>query len=165
VSILIWTVADVLQASHQPVLPVDWDALLAVAVAVGLLGWMSLRHVARLLVGRRAARRRADALVRAHLSGYELSQLKRFGQLDVPSRKRPGRVYQVRAQSGRVFVREAGLCTMELCIRAGIDLPGDEHVLAHKLMIQGAEEEYLARANVIWSRGQATVSGRLSRLE
>jgi hypothetical protein len=143
----------------------QWDALAAVAIALGVLALAATRHLGGLLVTRHAARRRAEVLVRNHLSGYELSQLKRFGQLDVASRKRPGRVYQVRAQSGRVFVREAGLCTMELCIRAGVDLPGDEHVLAHKLMIQGAEDEYLARANVIWSRGQATVSGRLSRLE
>jgi hypothetical protein len=135
------------------------------ALAIGVLALLVTHHLGGLILSRHSARRRAEVLVRNHLSGYELSQLKRFGQLDVASRKRPGRVYQVRAESGRVFVRDAGLCTMELCIRAGIDLPGDEHVLAHKLMIQGAEDEYLARANVIWSRGQATVSGRLSRLE
>lgn len=113
----------------------------------------------------RRARWRAAAVLRRHLLGHEQSQLRRLGVLEVRSSKRPQRVYEVSAQPGFVLVRDAGLCTMTLCIHPGVELPGNEHVLAHKLMIQADEDEYLARANVIWSRGQATVSGRLSRLD
>jgi len=113
----------------------------------------------------RLARRRAEAILKTHLSTAELGQLRRFGVLDIRSLHRPERVYQICAQSGRVLVQESGRWTMELCIRTARDLPGEEHVVAHKLMIQGAEQDYLARANVIWSRGQATVSGRTSRLD
>jgi hypothetical protein len=145
-------------SQHEPAPLLISLAVYLVAVAFGL-------RALRVVDTKYKARRRADAVLRSHLSARELGHLKRFGVLEVRSSRQPERIYQVRAQSGRVLVREGGLCTMELCIRATVQLPGDEHVLAHKLMIQAAEEDYLARANVIWSRGQATVSGRMSVLD
>jgi hypothetical protein len=111
------------------------------------------------------AQRRAAALLCRHLSLEDRAELKRFGALTIPSRHWPERTYQIRAQTGRVLVRQAGVSTMELCIRSEQELPGDEHLLVHKLMIQAAEDEYLARANVVWQRAQASVSGRMSRFD
>jgi hypothetical protein len=104
-------------------------------------------------------------VLRLHLTPEEFDQLKRFGVLNIRSMLLHDRVYQVRAQSGRVIVRDSGIHIMELCIRTEINLPADEHVLVHKLMIQAAEAEYLARANVLWQRGQATVAGRMSSFD
>ena len=113
----------------------------------------------RISAGRRAERR-AEAMLRRHLTSQELARLKRFGVLEVASRAQPGRVYEIGARSGRVLVRDSGIRVMELCVRCATWLPGDEHVIAHKVMIQAAEGEYLACANLLWRRGQATVCGR-----
>ncbi|HEY1294788.1 MAG TPA: hypothetical protein VGJ60_17045 [Chloroflexota bacterium] len=102
---------------------------------------------------------RAEAVLRAHLSEPELNQLQRSGILHVASPSHAGRVYQVRANSGRVTVLNNGSPELELCIRPREFLPGREHVLAHKLMIEAAEDEYTRQANVVWRAGQATVLG------
>jgi hypothetical protein len=98
----------------------------------------------------RGALERAEAVVRTHLSEDELSQLHRSGMLQVASPKHAGRVYDIRANGGRVTVRSNGSPEFELCVRTRELLPGREHVVAHKLMIEAAEEEYLRRANVVW---------------
>jgi hypothetical protein len=107
----------------------------------------------------RKAVARAEAVLRTHLSETEFSQLQRSGVLHVASPSHTGRVYQVRANTGRVTVLNNGLPELELCIRPRELLPGREHVLAHKLMIEAAEEDYTRRANVVWRAGQATVRG------
>lgn len=107
----------------------------------------------------RRAVARADAVLRAHLSEVEFGQLQRSGVLHVASPSHTGRVYQVRANSGRVTVLNNGSPELELCIRPRELLPGREHVLAHKLMIEAAEDEYTRCANVVWRAGQATVLG------
>jgi hypothetical protein len=142
------------------------DGIMAVVIGValvlvGAVVLLRLSSAAR----ERSARRRADLLLHEHLSAQELAQLKRFGVLDVPSVIQPDRVYQVRSEGGRVLVYESGVWTMELCIQSSIRLPGAEHVLAHKVMIQAAEEDYLKHANLVWRRGQAVVSGRFLRLD
>jgi hypothetical protein len=136
----------------------------AILVALVLVGTVLLVRLAT-ATNEHAGRRRADTLLRQHLSSEELAQLKRFGVLDVPSGILPGRVYQVRSDNGRVLVYESGVWTMELCLQAAVRLPGNEHVLAHKLMIQAAEEDYLERANLVWRRGQVVVSGRFLRVD
>ena len=103
----------------------------------------------------RTAVAKAEALLRTHLSEDELNQLQRSGALHVPSPHHPGRVYVVRANGGRVTVRVNGCPEFELCVRPRELLPGREHVLAHKLMIEAAEDEYMGRANVVWRAGQA----------
>jgi hypothetical protein len=107
----------------------------------------------------RKAVARAEAVLRTHLSGVEFEQLQRSGVLCVASPTHAGRVYQVRADSGRVTVLKDGSPEIELCIRPRELLPGREHVLAHKLMIEAAEDEYTRRANVVWRAGQATLLG------
>jgi hypothetical protein len=107
----------------------------------------------------RKAVARADALLRTHLTDVEFAQLQSSGVLQVASPSHPGRVYAVQATSGRVTVLNNGSPEIELCIRPRNLLPGREHVLAHKLMIEAAEDEYTRRANVVWQVGQATVLG------
>ncbi len=107
----------------------------------------------------RRAVARAEAMLRTHLSEVEFQQLQRSGVLCVASPTHAGRVYQVRADSGRVTVLTDGSPEIELCIRPRDLLPGREHVLAHKLMIEAAEDEYTRRANVVWRAGQATLLG------
>jgi hypothetical protein len=101
----------------------------------------------------REAVARAEALLRTHLSETELGELKRSGVLRVASPQHAGRVYDVRANGGRVTVRNNGSPEFELCVHPREILPGREHVLAHKLMIEGAEDEYIRRANVVWRAG------------
>ena len=107
----------------------------------------------------REATARAEALLRAHLSARELDELKRSGMLKVASRQVNGRVYDIRANGGRVTVRMNGSPDFELCVRPRELLPGREHVLAHKLMIEAAEEEYIRMANVVWRAGPAQAEG------
>ena len=106
---------------------------------------------------------RAEALLRAHLSEAELKQLVQYGILQVPSPHYRGRVYCVRAAGGRVSVRRNGALEMELCIVPREPLPGREHVLAHKLMIQAAEEDYMRRANVLWRAADPSFPAGLRR--
>jgi len=102
------------------------------------------------LVSWRKANRRAEDLLRSVLSPAELEQLDRCGYLDVPSGAQPGRLYRVPAQPELVKVVENGSVVQHLCIRTAQHLPGREHVVAHKLLIEASEREYLRRANVAW---------------
>jgi hypothetical protein len=93
------------------------------------------------------ANRRADMLVQELLSSDELDQLRRHGYLTVPSSKTPGRVYRIPAQPGLVIVVDAGEPGVRLCLQPARSLPEREHVLVHKLLLEGAECEYWKRAN------------------
>jgi len=98
------------------------------------------------------AHSRAEALLRAHLSSDELAQLNRCGYLEIASPAHAGRVYQVDALDTRVTVFQHGEMVQRLCIRTSVPLPAREAVLAHKLMIETVEEDYMQRANVVWFR-------------
>lgn len=94
-----------------------------------------------------SANRRAELLVRQFLTPDELGQLQSCGYLAVPSRSTPGRVYRVPAQPGIVTVVDEGKPVMRLCLQPAYSVPEREHVLVHKLLLEGAEREYLRRAN------------------
>ena len=94
-----------------------------------------------------SANRRAEMLIRQFLTPDELGQLQNCGYLAVPSRSTPGRVYRIPAQPGIVTVVDAGKPVMRLCLQPAYSLPEREHVLIHKLLLEGAEREYLRRAN------------------
>jgi hypothetical protein len=96
--------------------------------------------------GDRAARR-ADLLVREVLSAAELAELDERGYLEVPSRTWPARRYRVPAWPGWVIVVEDGRAVSWLCLRPTRALPPRELVVVHKLMLEGAEQEYLRLAN------------------
>ena len=129
-----------------------------VAVSLGLflaalaLAWQGLAlaaaresmHPARL-----AAQRRSEALLSEFLSTGELRQLRSRGYLEVPSPRRPGRIYRVPAHHGPVAIYQNGRCVQLLCIGPVNPLPDGDVVLAHKLMIEHCEEEYVRAANPI----------------
>ena len=95
----------------------------------------------------KAADRRAEALLRDVLTPPEYARLLARGYLDVRSPGHPGRVYRIPRDGGLVVVREGGRAICGLCLQAVQPVPAADVVAIHKLMIEGAEDEYLRRAN------------------
>jgi hypothetical protein len=93
------------------------------------------------------AQERAEALLRELLTDAEYAQLDQCGYLDVRSPSQPARTYRVPRRPGRVAVREGDAEVESLCVAPVGWLPPGDVVLAHKLMIEGNEQEYLHRAN------------------
>ena len=93
------------------------------------------------------AQRRADAMLRELLTESEYAQLGRCGYLEVRSPSRPTRTYRVPRRPGRVAVHEGNIEIESLCVAPVGRLPPGDIVLAHKLMIEGNEHEYLRLAN------------------
>jgi hypothetical protein len=90
---------------------------------------------------------RARALLREMLSEGEYQQLTKFGYLEVSSPSNDQRVYRIPGAGGLVRVYERGTAVMELCLQSTEPLPDGDVIVLHKLMIQGNEQEYLAKAN------------------
>jgi hypothetical protein len=95
------------------------------------------------------ADKRAELLLQQHLTTEQLANLNRTGSLQVPSRSFESRVYTVPIR-GFVSVHDEGRLVMRLCVRPGTFLPGREAILAHKMYIEAAEEEYVESATVVW---------------
>lgn len=93
------------------------------------------------------AERRAHTLMRELLSPEQIQQLARHGYVEVPSPSIPHRVYRVPGAGGLVRVYEQGHAIMDLCLQPLDPLPDGDLVVMHKLMIEGNEHEYLAKAN------------------
>ena len=113
-----------------------------------------------LLGAERRAALRAEALLREMLSPTEYAQLELHGYLEVPSRCRPGRVYRVPGGRGLVTVIDDDVAVARLCLQPVQPIPRKELVLAHKVLLEAAEEDYWRQANVLgcWPGG-----GRRSR--
>jgi hypothetical protein len=94
-----------------------------------------------------SAEGRARMLLREMLSDGEYQQLTKFGYLEVASPTHEQRVYRIPSAGGLVRVYERGTAIMELCLQPAEALPDGDVVVLHKLMIQGNEQEYLAKAN------------------
>lgn len=94
-----------------------------------------------------SAEGRARAMLREMLTDEEFHQLAELGYLEIPSPSRPHRVYRIPGSAGRVRVFERGREIVELCLQSTEPLPDSDLVLLHKLMIEGDEQEYLAKAN------------------
>jgi hypothetical protein len=125
-----------------------------VLVAVWLLTGPLRRTLRRLIfgtVGRyqeaRRAEQRAEMLLRDILTPPEYARLLARGFLDVRSPSRPNRTYRIPRDGGIVVLREAGRTVGGLCVQATQPVPAADAVAMHKLMIEGAESEYLQRAN------------------
>lgn len=99
------------------------------------------------LSGMLLAETRARALLHEMLTDAECQQLMELGYLEVKSPSKAHRVYRIPGVAGRVRVFERGREIVELCVQPTEALPNSDVVLLHKLMIEGNEEEYLARAN------------------
>jgi hypothetical protein len=120
--------------------------------------WITSRVVARLsLVGtmrRRepavsalTAEARARVLLREMLSDAEYAQLTHDGYLEVTSPSVARRLYRIPWSAGRVCMMDDGQEVAELCLQSTEPLPDSDLVILHKLMIEGNEREYLAKAN------------------
>lgn len=91
------------------------------------------------------ADKRAWNLLMGHLSWKQRWQLKLRGFIELSSRLRQERTYRM-SRHGRVWVYERGKYAGSLCVAPAIPLPEADLVLAHMLMIEGNEAEYLAIA-------------------
>jgi hypothetical protein len=96
---------------------------------------------------RRAASRRAEAMLRRVLSQQERDQLRRDGFLEVPSPGVAGRRYRIPRRGSPVAVLEPNGRVIYLCLQPETPVAPPELVVLHKLMLEGAEEEYWSRAN------------------
>lgn len=95
----------------------------------------------------RAAAKRAEALVRRVLSTEECAQLRRDGFLEVPSPSVAGRRYRIPRRGSPVAVLEPGSRVLYLCLQPETRVAPEELLLVHKLLLEGAEDEYWQRAN------------------
>lgn len=90
--------------------------------------------------------RRADELLRDSLTPAQYAQYTSRGYLEVRSRSMPHRVYRVDGWRP-VSVYEKGQFVGAVCIRPREHIPGPDIVLARKLMIEGAEDQFLQAGN------------------
>jgi hypothetical protein len=111
--------------------------------ALGRLG----QSLARRYHDVRQANHRAEQLLRDVLTDEEHGRLVDRGYLDVRSPSRPSRIYRIPRDGGIVVMREHGRAVGGLCVQSIDPIPTADAVAMHKLMIEGAEEEYLLRAN------------------
>jgi len=93
-----------------------------------------------------AAWRRAESVLRDSLRPEQYAAYTSRGYVDVDSRKFPHRTYRVDGWRP-VGVYEYGQFVGAVCIRPRAGLPGPDIVLARKLMIEGAEDEFLRAGN------------------
>jgi hypothetical protein len=93
-----------------------------------------------------AAWRRAESLLRDSLTEEQFEQYRDRGNLEVRSRINPDRVYRVDGWRP-VAVYERGSFVGAVCIRPREHIPGPDILLARKLMIEGAEREFLSAGN------------------
>ncbi len=91
--------------------------------------------------------KQAELLLRDVLTQRELRQLFWRNYIEVPSKLRPQRTYRVPRTNSYVQVRENGRTIMWLCLQPVEQLPDDDVVVLHKLMIEAQEEVYLQTAN------------------
>jgi hypothetical protein len=90
---------------------------------------------------------RSTALLRDLLTEHEYEQVTLRGYLEVASPSNGERIYRIPRDGGLVRVYERGTAVGNLCVQPAIPLPSKDVIVVHKLMIQGSEQAYLARAN------------------
>jgi hypothetical protein len=93
-----------------------------------------------------AAWQRAESLLRDSLRPDQYSAYAGRGYVDVASRKFAHRTYRVDGWRP-VGVYEHGQFVGAVCIRPRVNMPGPDIVLARKLMIEGAEADFLRAGN------------------
>lgn len=102
------------------------------------LAWDATEH--------EAAYERAQGLLRDSLTPEQQAFYEQHGYLEVPSNLYPGRIYRVDGWRP-VAVFEDGEFRGAICLRPREHLPGPDVILARKLLIEGAEEEFLHSGN------------------
>lgn len=118
--------------------------LIPVVFALLIFVWFVTQRYSRKIIH---AERQAELLLRDILTPRELRQLFWRNYVEIPSKLRPQRVYRVPRTNSYVQVRENGRTIMWLCLQPIEQLPDDDVVVMHKLMIEGQEEVYLQTAN------------------
>jgi hypothetical protein len=93
-----------------------------------------------------AAWRRAESLLRDSLTTDQYAAYRTRGYVEVPSPGFPGRAYRIDGWRP-VAVYEQGQFVGAVCIRPREHIPGPDILLARKLMIEGAEPEFLRSGN------------------
>jgi LPXTG-motif cell wall-anchored protein len=93
-----------------------------------------------------AAWRRAEGLLRDSLTSEQYDSYRTRGWIEVRSRSVPHRAYRVDGWRP-VAVYEHGQFVGAVCIRPREHIPGPDILLARKLMIEGAEGEFLRAGN------------------
>ena len=93
-----------------------------------------------------AAWRRAETLLRDSLTSEQFESYRTKGWVEVQSRMHPRRSYRVDGWRP-VAVYENGQFVGAVCIRPREHIPGPDILLARKLMIEGAEKEFLHSGN------------------
>jgi hypothetical protein len=93
-----------------------------------------------------AAWRRAESLLHDSLTDDQYSGYRARGYVEVPSRLHPGRTYRIDGWRP-VSVYDRGQFVGAVCIRPREYIPGPDILLARKLMIEGAEAEFLQAGN------------------
>jgi hypothetical protein len=93
-----------------------------------------------------AAWQRAESLLKDSLPADQYEAYRTRGFVDVPSTKFAERTYRVDGWRP-VGVYERGQFVGAVCIRPRVNMPGPDVVLARKLMIEGAEDEFLHAGN------------------
>lgn len=93
-----------------------------------------------------AAWRRAESLLCDSLTPAQYAGYRSRGYVEVESGLHPGRTYRVDGWRP-VAVHERGQFVGAVCIRPREHIPGPDILLARKLMIEGAEAEFLRSGN------------------
>ena len=126
---------------------VIWMLFLAFSAVYLVRSTSGVGQWGRALGERIAAERRAHALMCELLTPAHMQQLSRYGYVEVASPSIPQRTYRIPGAGGLVRVYERERALMDLCLQPVEALPDGDVVIMHKLMIEGDELEYLAKAN------------------
>src|SRR5689334_1438543 len=135
----------------------DWWLVMLPLVWQGVVTWQQWRRwqAQRPPADRDAAEARAEALLVEVLTPAEYAGLQTAGYLELPSGLYAGRQYRIYRRPRPVEVYERGQRAFTLCLQPTGYLPAGDHVLLHKVLLEGDEARYLRTANVT----------RLGRLE
>jgi hypothetical protein len=93
-----------------------------------------------------ASWRRAESLLHDSLTHAQYEAYRARGYVEVPSRLHAGRAYRIDGWRP-VSVYERGQFVGAVCIRPREHIPGPDILLARKLMVEGAEAEFLQAGN------------------
>jgi hypothetical protein len=90
---------------------------------------------------------KAQRLLKASITKSEWAFLKKHSYLVVASKACPEREYHIPRKGGMIVCFHDGVPLYEYCLQPLTLLPDDDLVLAHKLMLECSEEEFLEKAN------------------
>ena len=103
----------------------------------------------------KCSQQRASRLLRSVLTPVQYHQFLQRAYVEIPSPTYPKRIYRISRDSGPVLVKEDDLIVSQLClVPAAAQLPQEDVVALHTLMIKADEEMYLQKANMLrWKGG------------